>query len=233
MRELQIASNRVFSHVIDNDSIFSYQLRVDGYTEFKKLYDISLAENKNMFNTPSSFSEPDAGPGYQYNYQCSNEFKEFVTNLINTELDSQLELKTSWFLHQTNASWIDNPIHMHMTASWVAVLYLDTKEGDAIQFYDAAENMERYEPEFGEILFFPGEALHKPAPNVSAKRLTFNMEFQRPALTQEEIDSIEIRFNICKACDRFNSESSVCSECECFIPMKIGYPAESCPIDKW
>jgi hypothetical protein len=232
MQELQIANNRVFSHIIDQDEIYAYELRTEGYKEFKRLYDLSSDET-NMFKTPVNFSSPDAGPGYQYNVTCQSGFKEYITGLINGQFDSELEIKESWFLHQTDDEWIDNPVHMHMTASWIAVVYLDVKEGDAVEFYDDAGNMESYEPQFGEILFFPGSALHKPAPNVSAKRLTFNIEFGRREYTQEEKDTIESRFSTCKSCDKFDSDSSNCSECGCFIPMKIGMLNEKCPIDKW
>jgi hypothetical protein len=232
MQELQIANNRVFSHIIDQDEIYAYELRTEGYKEFKRLYEISSDEH-NAFKTPVNFSSPSGGPGYQYNATCGNEFKEYVTRLINEQFNSELEIKESWYLHQTDDEWIDNPVHMHMTASWIAVVYLDIKEGDAIQFYDAAGNMESYEPQFGEILFFPGSASHKPAPNVSSKRLTFNIEFGRREYTQEEMDTIKNRYVICKSCDKYNAETEICSVCSCFVPMKIQMLDMDCPINKW
>jgi hypothetical protein len=120
-----------------------------------------------------------------------------------------------------------------MTADWIAVAYLDVKPGDAIEFYDAGGNKESYEPQFGEILFFPGSALHKPAPNASQKRLTLNMELGRKALSAQEIQTIEHRMSTCNACPNFNKATLICSECSCYIPMKVMRSDQSCPISKW
>lgn len=231
MNELTIANNRVFSHQIDADSIFPYQLRVDGYKLFNELY--SKSGENNLFKTPVNFQEPAPGPGYQFVAYIDAEYKNYICGLINGVQSAELEVKESWYLHQTNDDWINNPVHMHMTADWIAVTYLDVKPGDAIEFYDAGNNVETYEPKFGEILFFPGSALHKPAPNISQKRLTLNMELGRKNISEQEVNTILQRTSICNGCDKLNKLTSICSECSCYIPMKVTRMDASCPINKW
>lgn len=41
------------------------------------------------------------------------------------------------------------------------------------------------------------------------------------------------RFDLCKACDHFNSEKIKCNECGCNLIHKITDSLESCPIRKW
>jgi len=226
-----LAGNRVFSHIIEEDHLFAYKLRTIGYETFENLFNES-SEN-NLFKTPVDFNTSSPGPGYQYNADVGNEFKLYITSLLNSQFNSDLEIKEVWFLHQTNDSWVDNPIHMHMTAEWIAVTYLDVKVGDAIEFYDGGGNMERYEPQFGEILFFHGSALHKPSPNVSSKRLSLNMELGRKAFTEDEKTTISTRLAICNSCDRLNREDMKCSECSCYMPMKVTMFDYNCPLGKW
>ena len=48
-----------------------------------------------------------------------------------------------------------------------------------------------------------------------------------PANVKEE------RIKICEGCEHYNSESTRCDECGCFINIKAGWASEKCPIDKW
>ena len=48
-----------------------------------------------------------------------------------------------------------------------------------------------------------------------------------PANVKEE------RIKICEGCEHYDSESTRCDECGCFINIKAGWASEKCPIDKW
>lgn len=231
MQELQIAGNRVLSFVISDNEIYQYKLRAYAYEEFDRLYKIS--SETNMFRTPVDFNNPSNSPSYQWEATNIEFYEEFLLEIVNDFFNSDLEVKDSWFLQQGNDEWVDNPFHMHMTADWVAVTYLDVKPGDSILFKDSAGNIESYEPTFAEVLIFHGSAMHKPAPSVGSRRLTLNMEIGRKHLSEDEQDVIKFRFETCKSCDKFEPNSSNCSECGCFIPMKVGMMDEKCPIGKW
>jgi hypothetical protein len=41
------------------------------------------------------------------------------------------------------------------------------------------------------------------------------------------------RFDLCKACEHFNSEKIKCNECGCNLITKIMDSLESCPVSKW
>ena len=41
------------------------------------------------------------------------------------------------------------------------------------------------------------------------------------------------RIMICEGCEHYNSESTRCDECGCFINIKAGWASERCPIGKW
>lgn len=233
---MNLAGNRVLSHLISPDELIQYKLRVHGYEKFDELMNTSLSANVNYFRTPTNITDPQAGPGYQYepnNDAIRKLFSDYTCNILNNFFNSNLVIKDLWYLYQTNDSWINNPVHTHMTAEWIAVLYLDVSEGDTIQFFDAANNMEDYSPVFGELLFFPSTALHKPGPNTSSKRLTLNAELGRAELPAEEIETIRNRTSICNTCDRLNVQTHICSECSCYIPMKVCKMESVCPIGKW
>lgn len=231
MVELLRADNKIFSHQMDVDSIFPYRLRVDGYNLFNDLY--SKSKENNLFKTPANFLEPSSGPGYQFVAFLDTDYKEYICNLINSKVDSELEIKESWYLYQTNDAWVNNPVHTHMTADWIAVTYLDVKPGDAIEFHDKNNNVETYEPKFGEILFFPGSTMHKPAPNISQKRLSLNIELGRKIISEQERSITIHRVSTCKGCDKFNEVTSFCTEDNSYIPVKVTQMTSSCPINKW
>lgn len=229
MKQLNLAGNIVYFKKIDEDSLLPYKLRVSAYEEFDKIYDLS--SDTNLFKTPVDFNNPDSGPGYQYVFN-SKEFNNYVQYIINQELESDMKVVESWCLHQTSDSWINNPAHTHMTADWICVMYLDIREGDAIQFFDAAGNMEEYSPDFGEVIFFPSSALHRPKENTGSKRLTLNAELKQE-MSIEHGELVKNRFEICKGCDLYTVDNQECSECGCYVPMKIGLDDESCPLAKW
>ncbi len=236
MIELNIAGNRVLSFQIDEDDLIPYKLRVDGYESFQDTYDETIDSGENRFKTPEDFDNPLHSQGYQYYSKNSSlmvEYKEYINKLINNELGSNLKVDEVWYLKQTTDAWVDNPKHVHMTAEWVCVMYIDVKPGDAIQFFDSADNMESYEPTVGEIIFFPSNAVHRPAHNVSTNRLTINAELSRINISEVEAEAIKNRLNVCKGCDKYNTELYMCSECACYIPMKISMSSEECPLGKW
>lgn len=232
MKELNIAGNKVLSYKIDQDDLLPFKLKIHGYEKFDDL----LGQDVNYFRTPIDVDNKETGPGYQYElYDATVQasFSDFVTNIINTHLGSDMGVKDIWYLYQPNESWIDNPPHRHLTAEWVAVLYLDVRDGDSIQFFDASGTMGEYFPVFGEILFFPATAEHKPGVSVGNKRLTINAELSRNNIPQDELDMAKNRLSTCNSCDNYNTDTQLCSECHCYIPQKITIMDSTCPILKW
>lgn len=46
----------------------------------------------------------------------------------------------------------------------------------------------------------------------------------------------EKRLEICRSCDRYNSNdpnNPRCNECGCFLKIKTSWAGESCPLKKW
>ena len=41
------------------------------------------------------------------------------------------------------------------------------------------------------------------------------------------------RLDICRSCDKFNSQNTTCNECGCFLNIKTSWASEKCPLDKW
>lgn len=229
MKELILAGNKIYSKKIDQHSVFHHKLRVLAYEEFNHLFEKS--SDINLFKTPVDFNNPESGPGYQYVF-TSKEFNEYVTDLINSELNSNMKVTESWCLMQTNESWVNNPKHVHMTSDWVASMYLDISPGDSIQFFDENGNMEEYEPEFGEIVLFHSTAIHRPKENISEKRLSLNADLKQE-ISESDAEKIKNKFLICKSCDKYFEDSQKCNECNCYIPMKIQFDDSKCPLNKW
>ena len=50
----------------------------------------------------------------------------------------------------------------------------------------------------------------------------------------KEIKEIRLkRVVICTGCPSFNEKTSVCIECNCYIPIKTTLMWTKCPLDKW
>jgi hypothetical protein len=43
----------------------------------------------------------------------------------------------------------------------------------------------------------------------------------------------QARYDLCKACDRFNKTLYTCKECGCFMKVKVKFSNSFCPINKW
>ena len=41
------------------------------------------------------------------------------------------------------------------------------------------------------------------------------------------------RKSICDSCDMFDPISETCRNCGCFLPEKISWDSERCPLSKW
>jgi len=41
------------------------------------------------------------------------------------------------------------------------------------------------------------------------------------------------RYDICEGCDRLTSVTKQCTECKCFMKIKVTFPKSECPIGKW
>jgi hypothetical protein len=135
-----------------------------------------------LFRTPSDLISPTTGPGYQYLVQQTDEVVRCVT-MIKAALatitgGNEYRVSDTWYLLQTNEAWIDNPIHQHLTAEWVACVYINTNPGDSIEFVDEAGVGAELFPVPGTIFVFPATAKHRPMPTTGADyRISMNMEF--------------------------------------------------------
>jgi len=41
------------------------------------------------------------------------------------------------------------------------------------------------------------------------------------------------RLSVCRGCEHFALDSGRCSQCGCYIRIKIGWRDQTCPADKW
>lgn len=41
------------------------------------------------------------------------------------------------------------------------------------------------------------------------------------------------RLEICRKCEKYDSEQIRCTECGCFLEYKAGFSLDSCPLEKW
>jgi hypothetical protein len=72
--------------------------------------------------------------------------------------------------------------------------------------------------------------------SVFLKSLLFHIGAGFPRSTQKQID---LRYNICMGCDRFNKKDNECMECGCSINQKkifmnkLAWADQECPLKKW
>lgn len=43
----------------------------------------------------------------------------------------------------------------------------------------------------------------------------------------------QLRLNICKSCEYYNSTFVQCKQCGCLLEIKTLWATEKCPLDKW
>lgn len=48
-----------------------------------------------------------------------------------------------------------------------------------------------------------------------------------------EIEYFDKRYEICTKCIEFNNMLKTCNICGCFMPVKVKFKSNSCPIDLW
>jgi hypothetical protein len=176
------------------------------------------------------------GPGYQWpstNTAIHTELVNKIAEAYGVEASSY-QITDSWFLLQTNESWIDNPVHDHRgSGSLVVIVYVMADPSkDSISFFDDAGNETAYPVQAGDVLIFPAVIPHKPNPTTATeyKRLSYNF-----TLTREEPETPESksRMDICNSCDRLMKPVKICKECYCFMPAKTLIPISECPLGKW
>jgi len=46
-------------------------------------------------------------------------------------------------------------------------------------------------------------------------------------------DIAQSRFDHCKSCTKFIQITKMCSECGCFMKLKVKIKKEKCPLGKW
>jgi hypothetical protein len=44
---------------------------------------------------------------------------------------------------------------------------------------------------------------------------------------------VEEKMSICEACEKYSRRWGKCSECGCFVAVKIHIPFSKCPLGKW
>lgn len=176
-----LAGNIVYSlHDENANRSFCERLLTNCHRVYNKYMNIYARDNFSYFRTPYSMDPKTAGPGYQFepeDRKIELDFEKYCKESLDSLLSKDFELQDMWYLYQPNESWIDNPPHEHLTAHWVAVMYLELTPGDSIIFYDSENNSEAYEPNIGEVIFFEGNAFHKPGPSIGNRRISVNAEF--------------------------------------------------------
>lgn len=53
----------------------------------------------------------------------------------------------------------------------------------------------------------------------------------KPIFTDDSVATA--RMSICKSCEDFNSKTTQCRRCGCFMSAKVKLKQGSCPIGKW
>ena len=43
----------------------------------------------------------------------------------------------------------------------------------------------------------------------------------------------EERLTHCRSCEEFETLTSRCKQCGCFMPIKVKIPGQECPLKKW
>jgi hypothetical protein len=236
LTELNIVGNKVLKYklstnLVDNlcaESIAEWQKNIDGsvgYPEASPVY---------LFRTPTSLTNPPTGPGYQWSIQDTEsitQFKNIALETISNQFGYEYRIQDIWYLLQTNDSWINNPVHQHLTSEWIAVAYVKV-HGDGIEFSDDGGNTEVYYPEVGDVLMFPATAKHRPLPNTGPEyRISLNVELN----TQKDIQETQeqkTRMEVCNTCEELTS-LKMCSQCKCFMPFKTKISSAVCPLNKW
>ena len=41
------------------------------------------------------------------------------------------------------------------------------------------------------------------------------------------------RLEICKVCEWYDAEQTRCKHCGCYLPAKVSFALDSCPVKKW
>ena len=54
-----------------------------------------------------------------------------------------------------------------------------------------------------------------------------------PATKKASLEISDLRYSICQSCDSFNSVTTQCKECKCFMKFKTTYYNARCPLAKW
>ena len=49
----------------------------------------------------------------------------------------------------------------------------------------------------------------------------------------EDLRFDNVRLSICKSCEHYKKNISVCSKCGCIMPLKVRFINFKCPVGKW
>jgi hypothetical protein len=73
-------------------------------------------------------------------------------------------------------------------------------------------------------------------PSLMARATTFaKAVVDHVAAGLPTVDSATVngRLAICRGCEHFEAETSKCGRCTCYMPMKVTWAEQQCPIGKW
>ena len=51
-------------------------------------------------------------------------------------------------------------------------------------------------------------------------------------MTPATKEIVEQRIKKCKMCEEL-TEWNICEQCKCWMPLKVKFEGQSCPLDKW
>ena len=174
MEKFSVANNEIFVGHLDLELVSMAAKEAEEQWDRFKFLSMNYNREENigvyLFRSPQNLENPDGGTGYQWKIESSEANKEIRSQALefaNQAYDSSFVFADSWFLLQTNDSWIDNPLHQHMTSDKQVVVYLQTNEEDYVEFGDFSNPsvVERLKVSDGMVVIFDGDAWHRPVPN--------------------------------------------------------------------
>lgn len=210
------------------------------YQEAMRQFDEYYNHRPMYFRTPADIKNPAVGPGYQWEaniFEDTDTLRNVVLEAAEDFYAHKFQINEFWYLLQRKEAWIKNPKHQHLTADYMAISYINIKEGEsAIEFYNKKGKGEIFYPKNHSIIFSKGDVTHRPIENKSEyDRLSLNFSLNKQEFAKAEEMSLkesEKRMQICKQCPKLNS-LNFCNECACFMPLKTKMSSATCPIGKW
>lgn len=186
MEKLIIADNDIYIDYIDKNYVDTIaneaEEQLNRFKFISKDYDAINNSGIYMFRSPTNLDNPITGPGYQWRNESSDaniNAKNQMINIVNSFFNQSFIILDSWFLLQTQESWIDNPFHQHLTSKYQSVVYVKCNENDFVEFKSPNDDsyIDQLKIEEGMFVIFASDVWHRPGKNTGAKnRISFNNE---------------------------------------------------------